>query len=182
MPESAQPRPAVFIDRDGTVIREVDYLSSVDGLEVFDFAHEALAMLREKGFSIIVISNQSGIGRGMFDESALHTIHNALNLQLGNLIDAFYFCPHLPEDACDCRKPAIGLVLQAFEDFAIDLPNSWMVGDKRSDIELGFNAGVATALVLTGYGEAELTKLDRMPDLVAGNLLEVARDICSRYD
>src|ERR1044071_82010 len=155
MTEPSQPRPAIFIDRDGTIIHDADYLSSVDELEVFDFACEALSMLREKGYLIIVISNQSGIGRGIFDAAAVHAIHREINERLGGLIDAFYFCPHLPDEGCDCRKPAIGLLRQATEDFAIDAPNSWMIGDKRSDIELGFNVGIATALVMTGYGEAE---------------------------
>jgi len=182
MTEPLQPRPAIFIDRDGTIIHDADYLSSVDELEVFDFAREALSMLREKGYLIIVISNQSGIGRGMFDSAAVHAIHGEINERLGGLIDTFYFCPHLPDDRCECRKPAIGLLRQANDDFSIDIPNSWVIGDKRSDIELGFNAGVATALVLTGYGETELAKLERMPDLVAADLLVAARDISSRND
>jgi len=182
MTEPSQSRPAIFIDRDGTIIHDADYLSSVAELEVFDFASEAMEMLREKGYLIIVISNQSGIGRGIFDADAVHAIHREINERLGGPIDAFYFCPHLPDDRCECRKPAIGLLRQATEDFTIDIPNSWVIGDKRSDVELGFNAGVATALVLTGYGETELPKLERMPDLVAADLLAAARDISQRGD
>jgi D-glycero-D-manno-heptose 1,7-bisphosphate phosphatase len=182
MSEPSQPKPAIFIDRDGTIIHDADYLSSVDELEVFDFAREALSLLREKGYLVIVISNQSGIGRGLFDAATVHAIHREVNERLGGLVDAFYFCPHSPEDGCDCRKPAIGLVRQATEDLAIDIPNSWMIGDKQSDVELGFNAGVATALVMTGYGEAELARLERMPDLVAADLLVAARDIAARDD
>ena len=182
MTEPSQSRPAIFIDRDGTIIHDADYLSSVAELEVFDFASEAMEMLREKGYLIIVISNQSGIGRGIFDSAAVHAVHREINERLGGLIDAFYFCPHLPDDRCDCRKPAIGLLRRATEDFAIDIPNSWVIGDKQSDIELGFNAGIATALVMTGYGETELPRLERMPDLVAADLLTAARDISSHCD
>ena len=182
MTEPSQLRPAIFIDRDGTIVHDADYLSSVDELEVFDFAREALTMLRENGYLIIVLTNQSGIGREMFDTAALDVIHREINERLGGLIDAFYACPHLPYDGCECRKPRIGLLRQATEDFAVDVPNSWMVGDKRSDVELGFNAGLATALVMTGYGETELSNLARMPDLVAADLLAAARDICSRID
>ena len=182
MTENPQPRPAVFIDRDGTIIHDADYLADITELEVFSFSSEALALLRDKGYLIIVLSNQSGVGRGMFSTETVHEINNALNERLGELVDAFYFCPHVPDQGCDCRKPAIGLVRQALEDFEIDIPNSWMVGDKVSDIELGFNAGIATALVLTGNGESELSKLRRMPDLVASNLLNVARDISLRCE
>ena len=182
MTKPSHPKPAIFIDRDGTIIHDADYLSSVDELELFDFAREALSMLREKGYLIIVISNQSGIGRGMFDAAAVHAIHREINERLDGMIDAFYFCPHMPDDGCHCRKPAIGLLRQATEDFAIDIPNSWVIGDKHSDIELGFNAGIATALVITGYGETELPKLARMPDLVAAHVLAAARDILGRSD
>jgi D-glycero-D-manno-heptose 1,7-bisphosphate phosphatase len=182
MAETAEPRPAIFIDRDGTIIHDADYLSSVDELEIFDFARDALLMLREKGYLIIVISNQSGIGRGMFDTAAVNEIHREMNERLGGLIDAFYFCPHLPSDGCDCRKPAIGLVRRATEDFPIDIPNSWVIGDKKSDLELGSNAGIAAALVMTGYGEIELPKLERMPDLVTADLLSAAREISTRND
>jgi D-glycero-D-manno-heptose 1,7-bisphosphate phosphatase len=180
--ENQKSKPAVFIDRDGTIIRDADYLANVSELDVFDFSGKALELLRDKGYLIIVLSNQSGVGRGLFSTETVHEINNALNERLGGLVDAFYFCPHAPDEACECRKPATGLVQQALEDIKIDIPNSWMVGDKVSDIELGFNAGIATALVLTGYGESDLPKLSRMPDLVASDLLNIARDICLRCE
>jgi D-glycero-D-manno-heptose 1,7-bisphosphate phosphatase len=175
-------RPAVFLDRDGTIIKDADYLSCVDELEVFEFAVEALRLLNEKGYLLIVLTNQSGIARGFFDEAAMRTVHNALEEQLDGLIDAIYFCPHGPDDGCDCRKPGVGMIKQAASEHSIDLANSWMIGDKKSDIETGFNAGIATALVLTGYGESELSALDRLPELVASDLLEAARQISSRTD
>jgi len=175
-------RPAVFLDRDGTIIKDADYLSSVDELEVFEFAAEALRLLKEKGFLLIVLTNQSGIARGFFDEAAMRTVHDALQMQLDGLIDAIYFCPHGPDDGCDCRKPGVGMIKQAASEHSIDLANSWIIGDKKSDIETGFNAGIATALVLTGYGESELSALDRLPELVASDLLEAARQISSCAD
>ena len=175
-------RPAVFLDRDGTIIKDADYLSSVDELEVFEFAVEALRLLKEKGYLLIVLTNQSGIARGFFDEAAMRTVHDALQMQLDGLIDAIYFCPHGPDDGCDCRKPGVGMIKQAASEHSIDLAKSWIIGDKKSDIETGFNAGIATALVLTGYGESELSALDRLPELVASDLLEAARQISSRAD
>ena len=180
MIQKGLPRPAVFIDRDGTLIRDADYLSSVDDLEVFEYSAEALRMLKECGFLVMVVTNQSGIGRGLLTENEMHSVNDAIQLALGGVIDAFYFCPHRPGDGCVCRKPATGMIEQAAGDFEIDLANSWFVGDKKSDIETGFAAGTGTALVLTGYGESELKELDRMPDIVAGDLLAAAREICLR--
>jgi D-glycero-D-manno-heptose 1,7-bisphosphate phosphatase len=175
-------RPAVFLDRDGTIIKDADHLSSVDELEVFEFAVEALRLLKEKDYLLIVLTNQSGIARGFFDEAAMRTVHDALEEQLDGLIDAIYFCPHGPDDGCECRKPGVGMIKQAASEHSIDLANSWMIGDKKSDVETGFNAGIATALVLTGYGESELAALERLPELVAADLLEAARQISSRTD
>jgi D-glycero-D-manno-heptose 1,7-bisphosphate phosphatase len=182
MTETSQMRPAVFLDRDGTIIKDADYLSEVDQLEVFEFAVEALRLLKSKGFLLIVLTNQSGIARGFFDEAQMRIVNDALQAQLGGLVDAIYFCPHGPDDGCECRKPGVGMIRQAAGEFSIDLANSWIIGDKKSDIETGFNAGIATALVLTGYGESELATVNRMPEIVAGDLLEAARQISSRTD
>src|SRR6185503_8894336 len=133
MTHSQQSRPAAFIDRDGTLIRDVDYLSSTDDLEVFDFSRKALEMLRENDYLIIVVTNQSGIGRGFFDSQTVVAINAEMNQRLGDLIDAFYFCPHLPDDGCECRKPAAGLIRNAMNDLEIDIANSWTIGDKASD-------------------------------------------------
>lgn len=182
MTETLQMRPAIFLDRDGTIIKDADYLSDAGRLEVFEFAAEALRMFKAKGYLLIVLTNQSGIARGFFDEAAMHAVHDALQTQLSGLIDAIYFCPHGPADGCECRKPGVGMIKQAAGEFSIDLANSWIIGDKKSDVETGFNAGIATALVLTGYGESELAGLQRTPELVAGDLLEAARQITSRPD
>src|SRR5947209_5674127 len=153
MAETSQMRPAVFLDRDGTIIKDADYLSEVDQLEVVEFAVEALRLLKAKGYLLIVLTNQSGIARCFFDEAQMHTVHDTLQEKLDGLIDAIYFCPHAPDDGCECRKPGVGMIRQAASEFSIDLANSWIIGDKKSDVETGFNAGIATVLVLTGYGE-----------------------------
>lgn len=177
---STAKETAVFIDRDGTLIEETGYLSDVRDLRIYDFAAEALACLKQEQLLTIVVTNQSGIGRGYYGEEALSRINDAIRDALPGLIDDFYFCPHLPDDKCDCRKPRTGMIQAAAREFNIDIPNSWIIGDKRADVETGFNAGLATALVLTGYGESEVRSLDRTPDLVAVNLLEAAKAIVER--
>jgi D-glycero-D-manno-heptose 1,7-bisphosphate phosphatase len=163
-------RKTAFIDRDGTLIEEVNFLSRLEDLRVFSYTGEAIRLLKESGFLIVVVTNQSGIGRRIFEESAMHEIHRAIQTDLE--LDAFYFCPHLPTDGCRCRKPNLGMIEQASKDLAIDLENSWMIGDKAIDVETGFNAGIKTALVLTGYGEKTAKELKRMPDVTAENLFE----------
>ncbi|HSK73324.1 MAG TPA: HAD family hydrolase [Pyrinomonadaceae bacterium] len=173
-------KKAVFLDRDGTVCEESNYLSNAEDLRVFPFASEAILLLKENGFLAILITNQSGIGRKFFDEKTLEKIHEKLQNELAEKLDAIYFCPHIAEDACNCRKPKTQMIEQAAADFNIDLSQSWMIGDKAIDSETGFNAGIKTALVLTGYGKAEIEKLEKKPDLIAENLLEAARLISER--
>lgn len=175
LPKDHQRRPAAFIDRDGTLIEEVNFLSNVDDLKLFDYTFEALRLLKDRGFLIIIVTNQSGIGRKIYDEAAMHSIHLELQRQLSDSIDAFYFCPHLPDEGCQCRKPGLGMIEAACKDFAVDLENSWMIGDKRIDIGTGFNAGIKTALVKTGYGLEHSKTLERQPDVVADNLLEAVK-------
>ena len=170
----------VFVDRDGTLIEEVNFLSRAEDLRFFSFTDEAVKILKENGFLVIVITNQSGIGRGIFTEAAMHEIHAAIQTKLENKIDAFYFCPHLPDAGCDCRKPKTGMIKQAMADFEIDLENAWFIGDKAIDVETGQNANVKTALVLTGYGKQAAELLENPPDLTAENLLEAAEKIVNR--
>lgn len=170
----------VFIDRDGTLIEEVNFLSRVDDLRFFPFTDESIRLLKENGFLIIVVTNQSGIARKIFTESAMHEIHEKIQNDLSAKLDGFYFCPHLPTEGCNCRKPNLGMIEKACEDFEIDLENSWMIGDKILDVELGLKANIKTALVLTGYGAGDLEKLERKPDLVAENLLEAVKTIVSQ--
>lgn len=170
-------QPAVFIDRDGTLIEEVNFLSRVEDLSFFSYTDEAIRLLKEHGFLIIVVTNQSGIGRGIFPESAMHEIHEKIQRDLTEKLDAFYFCPHLPTDGCRCRKPNLGMIEAARARFAIDLENSWIIGDKALDVELGWNAGIKTALVLTGYGRKDIEKLPKKPDIVAETLIAAAESI-----
>lgn len=167
----------VFIDRDGTLIEEVNYLSRLEDLRFFSFTDEAIRLLKQNGFLIVVVTNQSGIGRRLFEEAAMHEIHEKIQTDLSEKLDGFYFCPHLPTEGCLCRKPNLGMIEAACAALPIDLENSWIIGDKALDIETGFNAGIKTALVLTGYGRGDLDKLSRRPDLVAENLLKAVQKI-----
>lgn len=173
-------KPAVFIDRDGTLIEEVNFLSRVEDLRIFSYTSEAIELLKNNGFLIIVVTNQSGIGRGIYTEAAMNAIHDKLQADLSGAIDAFYFCPHLPCDGCACRKPGLGMIDAARSDFVVDMQNSWMIGDKKLDIETGFNAEIGTVLVKTGYGRSHAANLERKPDFIADDLLEAVKLLVSR--
>ncbi len=170
-------RKAIFLDRDGTLIEEVNFLHRVEDLCFFSYTQKAVELLKENNFIVIVVTNQSGIGRGIFLESAMHEIHDEINKKIGDKIDAFYFCPHLPTDGCSCRKPSIGMIETATENFEVDFEKSWMIGDKAIDVETGFNAGLKTALVLTGYGRKAVEDLNKSPDIIAENLLQAINGI-----
>ncbi|NLC70888.1 MAG: HAD family hydrolase [Desulfuromonadaceae bacterium] len=161
-------RRAVFIDRDGTLHVEKGYLCHAEDLEFFPGVPQAIGQLRQAGFLVIVITNQSGVARGYFTLFEVNLVHRHIQALLkreGTTIDAFYVCPHHPEGippfrtTCLCRKGHPGMLLQAAADFGIDLPNSFMIGDKTSDIEAGRNAGCRPLLVLTGYGEETARKI-----------------------
>ncbi len=169
---------AVFLDRDGTVCEEVNYLARPEDLCLFPFSGEAVKLLNDSGFLVILITNQSGIARGVFDEKTLHEIHAKLINELAKSnakLDAVYFCPHNSVDNCDCRKPKTGMIEKAKQDFSLDLENSWKVGDKAIDVETGFNAKLKTALILTGYGQTEVEKIKKQPDLISENLLQAVK-------
>jgi D-glycero-D-manno-heptose 1,7-bisphosphate phosphatase len=172
-------QPAIFLDRDGTLVEEVNFLHRVEDLRFFDFTDEAVGLLKENGYLIVVVTNQSGIGRNIYDEAAMHGVHKKIQENLTHELDAFYFCPHLPDAGCLCRKPGVGMIEKALEEFDIDVEHSWMIGDKAIDVQAGKNAGMKTALVLTGYGEKELEKLEQIPDLIAENLLDAVKEIIS---
>jgi D-glycero-D-manno-heptose 1,7-bisphosphate phosphatase len=174
---SNEPQKTVFLDRDGTLIEEVNFLSRVEELRLFPFTRGAVDLLKSSGFRLIVITNQSGIDRGLFDAEAMHAIHRQIQHELDNAIDAFYFCPHVPEAGCNCRKPNLGMIEAAGRDLPIDMSSSWCVGDKDLDVEIGHNAGLRTVLVETGYGRDHAKILKRMPDRIVANLLEAARYI-----
>ena len=144
---------AVFFDRDGTLMEEVHYCSDPSLVRVYPGAPEALRLLKDAGFRNIVITNQSGIGRGILTEEQYYAVEAEFLRQIGpDLIDGTYFCADAPDAPTTCRKPHPGMVLQAAAEHRIDLASSYLVGDKSSDIECGARAGTLTILVSSGYG------------------------------
>jgi D-glycero-D-manno-heptose 1,7-bisphosphate phosphatase len=159
-------RQAVFLDRDGTINEEKDYLWRIEDFAFIPGAPEAIRRLRDAGFLVIVVTNQSGVARGYFSRKDVDRLHQHIQRELakiGTAIDAFYLCPHHPEKGqgefkvdCACRKGRPGMLLQAAAEHGIDLAASWMIGDKRADLEAGRAAGSRSLLVRTGHGEKEL--------------------------
>jgi D-glycero-D-manno-heptose 1,7-bisphosphate phosphatase len=176
-------RRAVFLDRDGTINVEKDYLHRVEDFEFIPGAPEAIRRLKDAGFLVVVVSNQSGVARGFFSLDEVEKLHSHLQTELarfGTSVDGFYVCPHHPTEGvgpyrqnCDCRKGNPGMLLQAAADFDVDLKASFMVGDKAADIEAGERAGCRSLLVLTGYGEGEAEKVPSAPR---------CRDLCEAAD
>jgi D-glycero-D-manno-heptose 1,7-bisphosphate phosphatase len=159
---------AIFIDRDGTIIEDADYCSHPKQVKVFPGVPEALRHLKTKGFKVIVITNQSGIGRGFFTLDQYRSVESEVSRQLGHgLIDATYFCPDVPGQPSSHRKPSPGMILQAKRDHQIDLARSFFIGDKEIDVECGRNAGVRTIRVQTGFD----------PDVGASAADWVAKDL-----
>jgi len=143
---------AVFIDRDGTIIEDADYCSQPKQVKVFPGVPQALRRLKSNGFKLIVITNQSGIGRGFFTVDEYRSVESEVSRQLGHgLIAATYFCPDVPGQISSHRKPSPGMILQAKRDHQIDLTRSFFIGDKEIDVECGRNAGVRTIRVQTGF-------------------------------
>ena len=172
--------PAVFLDRDGTVMEEVNYCRHPGDVRVFPDAGNALRRLKQHGFKLIVITNQSGIGRGYFTEEEYSRVHAEFLSQLGDgLIDGAYFCPDAPETGSRRRKPSPEMVFEAARDHDLDLRQSYFVGDKAIDVECGKAAGVRTVLVQTGYG---LTETACAPDWIARHLADAAEIILSNAD
>ncbi len=173
-------KPAIFVDRDGTLIEEVNFLSRVEDLIVFPFTPPSIKKLKERGFYVVVLTNQSGIARGKYTEADMHAIHDAIQAAVGGLIDAFYFCPHLPSDGCHCRKPNLGMIEAAQGDLEIDMTHSWMIGDKNLDVWIAENAGIKSAMVMTGYGPRHLGTLERKPDIIDDDFGNVVAQILLR--
>ena len=179
-------RRAVFLDRDGTINVEKEYLHRAEEFEFVPGAPEAIRLLKEAGFLVVVVTNQSGVARGYYDEAAVHRLHRFVDRELatvGASVDAYYLCPHHPHHGigpyraeCACRKPLPGMLHAAAADLGIDLVRSWIVGDKAADVEAGLAAGCRPLLVRTGYGadEANLVPADVR---VCDDLLAAARVI-----
>jgi D,D-heptose 1,7-bisphosphate phosphatase len=164
--------PAVFLDRDGTLMREVNYCADPKQVEVFSGVPEALEKHKAAGYKLIVISNQAGIGRGYFTEAQYRMVEAEVERAIRPAtLDGVYFCPDHPERATDRRKPGIGMILEAQRDHGIDLARSFFIGDKAIDIACGRNAGTRTILVKTGYGAKEL---ECAPDWIADDFAAAA--------
>ena len=184
-------RRAVFMDRDGTISEEVGYVNHPSRYRVFPYSSEAVRLLNEAGWLAILVTNQAGVARGYFTEDIITAVHGVLTGELekqGARLDAIYYCAHHPSVGdepyrfdCDCRKPKPGLIERAAREFEIDLAQSWMIGDRYSDIELARNAHVRSAFVLSGYGRGEWEyqrpAWKHEPDLVAEDLLEAVKKI-----
>jgi D-glycero-D-manno-heptose 1,7-bisphosphate phosphatase len=179
------------MDRDGTISEEIGYVNHPSRYRVFPYSAEAVRLLNEAGWLAILVTNQAGVARGYFTEELIAAVHDVLKQELserGAELDAIYYCAHHPTVGeapyrfdCDCRKPKPGLIERAAAEFDIDLQQSWMIGDRYSDIELARNAGVHSAFVLSGYGRGEWeyqrAAWKHEPELVAENLLEAVRKI-----
>jgi len=176
------PRRAVFFDRDGTLMEDTHYCGDPALVRVFPCVPPALARLRAAGFAIIIVTNQSGIGRGLITEAQYRAVQEAFLRQVGpDLIDGSYYCPDAPGAPSDCRKPETGMVRQAAAEHTIELGASYFVGDKVADIECGRRAGMRTILVLTGYGREQSCAADwTCEDAVdaVGRILEDVRTAC----
>jgi len=179
--EAASLRPAVFLDRDGTIAEEVGYLNHINRFHMFPFAAQAIRRLNQAKLPVIVITNQSGVGRGYFPESLVGAVHELMTTQLakgGAHIDALYYCPHKGDDACACRKPKPGMLERAAREHSLDLRRSFIVGDRYGDIELARSIKARAIMVRTGYGEGEIqwhsAKWPAPPDFIADNLADAA--------
>lgn len=173
-----------FLDRDGTLIAEKNYLSALDQIEFIPGSEEAVARLNRAGAKVVVISNQSGVGRGYFTEDFVRLTHEFLQAHLhshGSHVDAFYYCPHAPEADCACRKPKTGMLEKAGRDFQMNL-HGFLIGDRKSDVETGQRAGLKTVLVRTGYGEQTLQQGNVVADFIAGDLSEAVDWIVKEMD
>ncbi len=171
---------AAFLDRDGVINEEVNYLHEPEKTELVPGVAEALNLIHEHGYLAVIVTNQSGIARGMYGEPEMHSVHAKIRELLapdGADFDAVYFCPHPPAAECNCRKPKPGMLLKAAEDLGIDPAISFMVGDRAGDIEAGIRAGCKTTyLVRSGYGEETLKKDTPPGAVVVDNLLAAVKD------
>ncbi len=169
-------KPTVLIDRDGVIVKNRDdYVKSLDEFEILPGAIEAIAALSKDGHRVFVITNQSAIGRGLTSRAEVDRMHEKLAgevKRLGGRIDAFLVCPHTPDDGCDCRKPAPGLLYQARDGYGVDLESAVVIGDARSDVEAARAAGCASILVLSGITPATSSDL---ADHMAATISEAAR-------
>ncbi len=178
--EGVRRRRFVVLDRDGTIIVERHYLSDPDQVELIPGAAEGLRQLRAMGLGLVVITNQSAIGRGYFDEARLEFIHQRLRELLaaeGVQLDGIYFCPHLPDAHCECRKPRPGLMERAAGELGFAPAAAFVIGDQPCDVEMGQSVGATTFLVRTGYGAQVEAEGAVIADYVVDGISEAAQGI-----
>ncbi len=176
---STPPGPVLFVDRDGVLVVEKNYLCDPDEVELIPGVAEALCRAREAGHSIVGLSNQSGLGRKRFGMGEFAAVMERLDEILameGCPLDGFFYCPHGPDDGCPCRKPALGLLEEAAGAFRWDPSRSWMVGDKISDVDLALGGGLRPALVRTGHGREQESRLGERTGVLVVDDLAAAVD------
>jgi len=172
----------VALDRDGTLIEEVPYLADPWRVRLLPGAGQAVRLLRQMGLPMVLITNQSGIGRGYFELERLGEIHARLFALLaaeGATLDGVYCCPHRPEEGCPCRKPALGLLQQAARDLGLRPQDAFVIGDKECDLELGRRAGATAILVETGWGRETAARCGLQAHLVAADLWQASQAIAA---
>lgn len=180
---TGRPVRAVFLDRDGTLIEDVGYLERTGRIAMYPWSIDAIRVLNRAGLRVVVTTNQAGVARGYFTEALVDEIHRHIDSRVaqgGARIDAYYYCPHHPDGTveayrrqCDCRKPGRGLVDRAVQDLGVDPTQSFVVGDRRLDVQLARAVGARAVLVRTGYGVTEEAQ-GLVADAVADNLMDAA--------
>lgn len=184
-------RPAIFMDRDGTLSREIGYVNHASRFALFPWAVDAVRLVNRAGWAAVLVTNQAGVARGYFPESVIHEVHEHVQAALRDgdaRLDGLYVCMHHPSAGeppyrqdCECRKPRPGMLLQAQRELDLDLQRSWVIGDRHGDLQVAWNVGARGALVKSGYGLGEWVhhapRWPRQPDLVAEHVLEAVERI-----
>ncbi len=168
-------KPVVFLDRDGVLTKEKSYVLHKDELEIFDYARACVRKMHNAGYLVLVITNQSAVGRGMITEETLQEMNRILMEETG--VDDIFYCPHWHPTAtvCNCRKPQIGMIQQAMETYDLDMEHAYFVGDRASDIRTGQNAGIKTVLLESGYGTKRLEE-EVTPDYIFEDLRDFVKN------
>lgn len=186
--------PAVFLDRDGTLIEEVGYLDRTERIELYPWTVDAVRLLNRAGLRVVVVTNQAGVARGIFEERFVGEAHRYLDERLavaGARIDGYYYCPHHPDAPleayrrhCDCRKPRPGMVQRAADELQLDVQRSFVVGDRWSDVQIAHAVGAHGVLVKTGYGESEARhpREDVTPSAIVRDLMAAVVWILERHE
>ncbi len=169
----AGSRRAVFLDRDDTLCKDVPYCRRPEDLHLLPGAGEAVRRLNKAGFAVVIITNQSGIGRGWLTEDTLKSIHEKMKKDLatfGAKVDGIYHCPHMPDEGCECRKPKPSMVVRAVSEMGLDLKRSYTIGDRLFDVQLGRNSGTKAILVSAHTPSQEFAEAEQLADHVSPDL------------